>query len=129
MRRNQLQTEHLDGLLASREAGFLAIYGRRRVGKTSLVREYLKSHLAFELTGMLDASLAYQLVNFQSAMKAVGVIDPAPPDSWQQAFAQLADFLLTLPQHGDEALVVDELFLGVQRLAAAELFEHVVKCR
>ena len=28
--------------------------------------------------------------------------------------------------HGDDALVVDELFLGGERLAAAELFEHVV---
>ena len=33
---------------------------------------------------------------------------------------------MDLAQHGDEALVVDELFLGGERLAAAELFEHVV---
>jgi hypothetical protein len=88
----ELQTEYLDGLLTSGEAGFLAIYGRRRVGKTFLVREYLKDPLAFELTGMLDAPLADQLVNFQT----VGAGDSAMAGSWQQAFAQLADFLLTL---------------------------------
>ena len=48
------ETDYLDGLLASGQAEFLAIYGRRRVGKTFLIRGYLKSHLAFELTGLLD---------------------------------------------------------------------------
>lgn len=105
----QRERDYLDGLLASGDAEFLAIYGRRRIGKTFLVREYLKSHLAFELTGMLDAPLADQLVNFQSAMKTAGVLDPAMPDSWQQAFAQLADFLLTLPQDSKQVIFFDEL--------------------
>lgn len=43
----QRETDYLDGLLVSGQAEFLAIYGRRRVGKTFLIREYLKSHLAF----------------------------------------------------------------------------------
>ena len=54
----QRERDYLDGLLANGEAGFLAIYGRRRIGKTFLVREHLKDRLAFELTGMLDAPLA-----------------------------------------------------------------------
>ena len=54
----QRETDYLDGLLASGQAEFLAIYGRRRVGKTFLIRGYLKSHLAFELTGLLDSPLA-----------------------------------------------------------------------
>ena len=33
---------------------------------------------------------------------------------------------MDLAENGDEALVVDWLFLGRERLAAAELFEHVV---
>ena len=52
------ETDYLDGLLASGQAEFLAIYGRRRVGKTFLIRGYLKCHLAFELTGLLDSPLA-----------------------------------------------------------------------
>jgi hypothetical protein len=38
----------------------------------------------------------------------------------------LIELVVDLAQHGDEALVVDLLFLGGERLAAAELFEHVV---
>ena len=105
----QRETDYLDGLLVSGQAEFLAIYGRRRVGKTFLIREYLKRHLAFELTGMLDSPLADQLANFQSAMKAAGATDAALPDSWQQAFAQLADFLLTLPQASKQVIFLDEL--------------------
>src|SRR3990167_6662191 len=44
---------------------FLAIYGRRRVGKTYLIREFFKNKgLYFELTGIKDASKASQIKNF-----------------------------------------------------------------
>jgi AAA+ ATPase superfamily predicted ATPase len=44
----------LDQLLQSNEAEFLALYGRRRVGKTFLIRQYLKDHLVFDLSGSKD---------------------------------------------------------------------------
>lgn len=105
----QRETAHLDRLLASPDAEFLAIYGRRRIGKTFLVREYLASHLTFELTGMLDSPLVDQLVNFQSALAAAGAADPVLPDSWQQAFAQLGAFLDTLPKDRKRVIFLDEL--------------------
>jgi hypothetical protein len=46
-----------------------------------------------------------------------------PPIRFQHGGIQL---VVDLAEDGDEALVVDELFLGGERLAAAELFEHVV---
>ncbi len=105
----QRETSQIDGLLASEQAEFLAIYGRRRVGKTFLVREYLESHLAFELTGMLDAPLADQLANFRSALKTAGAPDAVLPESWQQAFARLGEFLLTLPTDSKQVIFLDEL--------------------
>ena len=50
----------------------------------------------------------------------------ASPIRFSHGFIQL---VVDLAEDGDEALVVDWLFLGGERLAAAELFEHVVKCR
>ena len=105
----QRETDYLDGLLASRHTEFLAIYGRRRVGKTFLIREYLKDQLAFELTGMLDSPLADQLANFQSALNAAGATGTALPTSWQQAFTHLTDFLLTLPKDSKLVIFFDEL--------------------
>ena len=49
----------------SEKPEFLAIYGRRRVGKTYLVREFLKDKgIYFELTGIKDATKSSQLKNF-----------------------------------------------------------------
>ena len=42
----------------------IALFGRRRVGKTFLIRQYLQKQLAFEFVGTRDAKLAGQLENF-----------------------------------------------------------------
>jgi uncharacterized protein len=39
----------LDKLLSSNQAEFLAIYGRRRVGKTFLIRQHFKNNRVYEL--------------------------------------------------------------------------------
>lgn len=41
-RENEIATLH--GLMSSDESQFVAVYGRRRVGKTFLIREAYKSH-------------------------------------------------------------------------------------
>lgn len=50
----KLEREQLNRLLNSNQAEFLALYGRRRVGKTYLIREHFKKELCFELTGVKD---------------------------------------------------------------------------
>ena len=54
--RKQEKQQLLD-LLESDQSEFVAVYGRRRVGKTYLVREAFGYHFAFQHTGILDASL------------------------------------------------------------------------
>src|ERR1700722_19626369 len=51
----------LKDALVSKDAGLVAVYGRRRVGKTFLIHSYFQAHLAFELTGMYKGSLKKQL--------------------------------------------------------------------
>lgn len=81
--------------LDSDEAEFIAIYGRRRVGKTHLIREFFKDELCFELTGIHDADTKTQLRNFSIALAhtARSTLRPATPDSWQEAFQQLESVL------------------------------------
>jgi AAA+ ATPase superfamily predicted ATPase len=55
--------------LQSKEAGFIAAYGRRRVGKTFLIHTYFKDHVAFELTGMDEGSLKAQLLQFGKSLQ------------------------------------------------------------
>ena len=79
----------------SSDPEFIAIYGRRRVGKTHLVREFFGNAICFELIGKHGATLGEQLDNFAQALgKSIGMgIQPQRPSSWSEAFRQLEQFL------------------------------------
>ena len=56
-------------LLQSPKAEMLAVYGRRRVGKTYLIKNVYQSHIAFEFTGTQNAGLQNQLFKFTEKLK------------------------------------------------------------
>ena len=116
--------------LASDEAEFVAIYGRRRVGKTFLVREFFGNAIRFELTGMHGVTLADQLENFAAALgHAKGMSEKLrPPDSWREAFEQLERHIEALPPPaaGSKHVVfLDELpWLDTRRSKFCPALEH-----
>lgn len=71
--------------LASKSAEFIAIYGRRRVGKTFFVRQVV-GHFAFALSGLENANLSDQLLNFHIEMKKMARI----PDGFIRFVSVLA---------------------------------------
>jgi hypothetical protein len=103
------EIKELDRLLASKEAEFLALYGRRRVGKTFLIREHFKKQLCFELTGIKDGSLKEQLANFHGQLSERSGKTRSLPTTWQEAFQQLADHLGSLRGSGKRVVFLDEL--------------------
>lgn len=50
--------------LKSKVPELIAVYGRRRVGKTFLIRQALQKEIVFEFTGTKEANLGQQLANF-----------------------------------------------------------------
>jgi uncharacterized protein len=58
----------LEEVLASPSSELLAIYGRRRVGKTFLIRSVFQKQLIFELSGVHHANATEQLLNFSRSM-------------------------------------------------------------
>ena len=48
------EIELLERYIASKNAEFIALYGRRRVGKTFLVNQTFKGQFAFSMTGVLE---------------------------------------------------------------------------
>jgi len=84
----------LADILWSKSAELLAIYGRRRVGKTFLVRNFFESLdnvIYFEMAGQKQESgeyapLKYQLGNFKYQFERTFSKEIQVPQSWQEAF-------------------------------------------
>ena len=51
----------------SDKSAFVAVYGRRRVGKTFLIRSFYAEKFTFQLTGIANVGTENQLTNFYSA--------------------------------------------------------------
>ncbi|NGX39687.1 MAG: hypothetical protein KR126chlam1_01020 [Chlamydiae bacterium] len=106
------EKEILDRLYRSNKAEFLAIYGRRRVGKTFLVREFFKGKgIYFEVTGSFNTQTKEQLENFHVEHCALfkNASSPLRPKSWREAFQQLIENIKKLKTDQKVILFFDEL--------------------
>lgn len=101
----------LEKLLKSRQPELLAIYGRRRVGKTYLIKNYYTANLKFICSGESGGSMRTQLANFQQQLNGWFPANRQvqPPATWQQAFVVLRECLDTLKTSEKKVLFFDEL--------------------
>ena len=70
----EFEIAQLNKYYDSGKAEFLALYGRRRVGKTFLMRQYFKNDFAFDMTGVLEGTRSEQVADFQAALKSYGFL-------------------------------------------------------
>lgn len=94
--------------IESDQSEFIAVYGRRRVGKTYLIRETFGYNFSFQHTGILDAPLKEQLSEFRQSLYRHGMKRKAMPKTWNEAFHLLEDWLDCLPE-GKKVVFIDEL--------------------
>jgi len=119
------ERQRLDKLLQSQSAEFLAIYGRRRVGKTFLIREHFKNEICFELTGLQQGKLKEQLAYFYEELERRGKAPKKPPESWQEAFKQLRAHLEKLRGTKKRVLFFDEIpWLDSHRSGFKKALDH-----
>lgn len=79
----------LERHVASKNAEFIALYGRRRVGKTFLINQTFKDRFAFSMTGVLDGKKDEQISAFLDAMDIFGYETNERPQNWMEVFSQL----------------------------------------
>lgn len=90
-------------------AELIAIYGRRRVGKTYLIREYFKKEIVFEVAGLFHGSLNDQLQNFNKELKVRNKKGKEiTPANWLEAFTQLEKYVNKLKSKKKKVVFIDE---------------------
>lgn len=115
----------LDKCYNSNKSEVVAVYGRRRVGKTYLVREKFNSKFSFYLTGLANASMQEQLENFAMTLARYSKKHVAVPKNWLQAFNQLIQYLEKTSSKKKKVVFLDELpWLDTPRSNFLSAFEH-----
>ena len=79
--------------LESKKPEFLVVYGRRRVGKTYLIREYFNEKFSFYTTGIPNQKTRSQLKAFNESLSNYGDDTGRVPKDWFEAFRRLRKIL------------------------------------
>lgn len=105
-RKEELKTLH-QALIAD-ESKFVAIYGRRRVGKTFLVREAFNNDFAFYHTGLANETNRIQLAEFNRSLTSYSKQKQSKLKDWYDAFDRLGQLLAqsTIPK---KVVFIDEM--------------------
>lgn len=102
---------------------FIVVYGRRRVGKTFLVRETFNGKFAFQHTGHSKGNMAEQLLYFRDSLEDSGWKCPILK-TWHDAFRQLQKHLEALPE-GRKVVFLDELpYMATHKSGCVAALEH-----
>lgn len=123
-RKNEIR--RLTDCYNSGKAEFVALYGRRRIGKTYLVRNMFRDKFAFEMSGSIDADSDTQLSNFTRALYDYGYESNEAPHTWHEAFFALRSLLKDKTGNGQRLLIfIDELpCLDTPKSGFIQAFEH-----
>lgn len=107
----QKELQLLEEALESPHAEMISVIGRRRVGKTFLIKSAYKGHINFQFTGIQGASKVEQLQNFSYALGVASQrSEKLPtPSNWVEAFIQLIEFLKERQNGEKQVVFIDEL--------------------
>lgn len=122
----------LERLYNSDRPEFVAVYGRRRIGKTFLIKQVFKDRITFQHTGIspadLDGSrnqLKTQLESFYYSLLSHGLEGFKKPETWIEAFYQLQQLLVKLDNGTRQVVFIDELpWMDTQRSGFLPAFEN-----
>ena len=112
------ETDELNNLYNKKESELVAIYGRRRVGKTYLVDEVFKDRITFRHAGLSPIEMSnhpkvrplkQQLQAFYYSLLYHGMPKSHCPKDWLEAFYMLEVFLRDRDDGSKQLVFLDEL--------------------
>lgn len=124
----------LQNLLKEKTAQFLTVYGRRRVGKTFLIREYFEDSFAFRHTALspfelkdINPDVLYkaQLGEFRKSLVRYGLGKDVSIHDWFEAFDKLRELIESKNPEQKQVVFIDEMpWLDTPRAGFISAFEH-----
>lgn len=114
----------LKKVFEAKQSHFVAVYGRRRVGKTFLIRSYFNHTFTFHATGLANAKMAMQLQNFTHALQDAGATITESSTDWLSAFRELKKLIISSKQK-KKVIFLDELpWMDTARSGFLSALEH-----
>ena len=121
-RKNEI--ERLHEAYKSDHSQFIAVYGRRRVGKTFLIREAFDYTFSFQHVGRVSGSREEQLLYFRDSLVDSGHTECPMLKSWREAFRELQK-LLEVSKDKRKVVFIDELpYMATHKSDMVGALEH-----
>jgi AAA+ ATPase superfamily predicted ATPase len=115
----------LKSLIESDKAEFVALYGRRRVGKTFLIREFFDNKFKFYHTGLANSEMEMQLYSFNTSLNNYGTVNYPESKTWFDSFEQLRHLLSRSRKNGKKVVFIDEMpWIDTPRSGFLSALEH-----
>ena len=126
------EIQELERHYQSDRSEFIAVYGRRRVGKTFLIKQTFKGRMVFQHTGVSPVDLEddknrlrTQLESFYYSLLNHGLEGYKKPHTWMEAFFQLEQLLIKLDDGNRQVVFIDELpWMDTPRSGFLSAFEN-----
>lgn len=106
----KLEQAKLQACMESERSEFVVVYGRRRIGKTFLVRRFFKDNYAFSFVGKHEMRREQQLAEFAKELMCYSHSAFVPQlKNWTEAFDALQRLLETYNIPGKKVVFFDEM--------------------
>ena len=125
----EYEIRQLEKYRSSKESEFVIVYGRRRVGKTFLIKEFFDDTYDFHVTGLYKKPKKMQLKNFYLALQEYGANLKKVPTDWLEAFDELKKLLKGIKENRKKIvkiLLFSNDRLGINRIKHLLLTEEVI---
>ena len=103
------ETALLQEIISSPKAELVAVYGRRRIGKTFLIDKMFNANYDFYTTGIYEGNRKEQLTTFANQLSIHSKKKCKVPKDWMSAFLMLREYLETLLDKERIDIFIDEL--------------------
>jgi predicted AAA+ superfamily ATPase len=118
----ELEKVRLEEALHSQRSELIAVYGRRRIGKTYLIRAYYSKNIVFSFSGLRNGTRPAQLENFMLELQELtSEFKDEKPKNWLQAFHLLKRYLKGIRQTPKKKVIFIDEFPWVDTLRSGFL--------